>query len=64
MKSQPTKDCNPIQNENEPSISFKEARDILNTNGANYTDEQVNEIRHFLEMMADIIVDNNLLSKM
>lgn len=64
MKSQSTKDYSSIQNENEPSISFKEARDILNKNGAKYTDEQVNEIRHFMEMMADIVVNNDLLSKM
>ena len=64
MKSQSTKDYSSIQNENEPSVSFEEARDILNKNGAKYTDEQVEEIRHFLDMMADIIVENNLLSKM
>lgn len=64
MKSQYTSIGDKYQNEHEPSLSLKEARDILNKNGAKYTDEQVNEILHFMEMMADIIVSNDLLDKL
>jgi hypothetical protein len=59
LKSQYTSIRDKYQNEHEPSLSLEEARDILNKKEDKYTDEQVEEIRDFME----IIVDNDLLDK-
>ena len=64
MKSRYTSIGDKHQNEHEPSLSLEEARDILNKREDKYTDEQVEEIRDFMEMMAEIIVDNDLLDKL
>lgn len=64
MKSRYTSIGDKCQNEHEPSLNLKEARDILNKREDKYTDEQVEEIRDFIEMMAEIIVDNDLLDKL
>ena len=45
-------------------LDFKECKKILNKKGQNYTDEQVQEVREFIDELAEIIVGNNLLPKM
>ena len=45
-------------------LSFNECKKILNKKGQNYTDEQVQEVREFIDELAEIIVGNNLLPKM
>ena len=44
-------------------LSFNECKKILNKNGEKYTDKQVQEINEFIDMLADIVVTNNLISK-
>ncbi|MFT4900255.1 MAG: hypothetical protein ACI9U0_002056 [Flavobacteriales bacterium] len=44
-------------------LSFNECKKILNSNENTYTDNQVKEINEFSEMMADIIISNDLLRK-
>jgi hypothetical protein len=44
-------------------LSFNECKKILNKKGQNYTDEQVQEVREFIDELAEIIVGNNLLPK-
>lgn len=64
MKSRYTSIGDKCQNGHEPSLSLEEARDILNKREDKYTEEQVEEIRDFIKMMAEIIVDNDLLDKL
>ena len=44
-------------------LSFNECKKILNSNKNKYTDNQVKEINEFAEMMADIIISNDLMRK-
>jgi hypothetical protein len=44
-------------------LSFNECKNILNNNCKEYTDQQVKEINEFAEMMAEIIINNNLLDR-
>ena len=44
-------------------LSFNECKKILNSKENKYTDNQVKEINEFSEMMADIIISNDLLRK-
>ena len=46
-------------------LNFNECKKILNKEENNkYTDEQVKEVNEFAEMLADIIISNNLLEQL
>jgi hypothetical protein len=59
LRSQHSK-INKFKNEHESSLSLKEARAILNKDELKHTDFEVEEIRDFMQVMAEVIMWNDV----